>query len=168
MQSVSQGPGFVHLHVHSSFSLREGALTIAKLGKLAVADRMPALAITDTNNLFGALEFSEKMAKEGVQPIIGLHLAVDFGDGAALGRDMGRGSPRLDRAAGRHGGGLHQPDAAGLRRPISIPTPGDTPHIALDRLAAGTRRADRADRRPVGRHRPRPGSRSRRSRRAPA
>ena len=64
--------GFVHLHVHSSFSLREGALTISKLAKLAAADAMPALAITDTNNLFGALEFSEKLAKEGIQPIIGV------------------------------------------------------------------------------------------------
>ncbi len=138
MQSVSQGPGFVHLHVHSSFSLREGALTIAKLGKLAIADRMPALAITDTNNLFGALEFSEKMAKEGVQPIIGLHLAIDFGDGAALGRDMGRGARGsvVLLAASEEG-------YTNLMRLASQafldPTPGDTPHIALDRLEAGTR-----------------------------
>ena len=82
---MTDGPGFVHLHVHSSFSLREGALTITRLGALAVADRMAALAITDTNNLFGALEFSEKIAKEGVQPIVGLQLTVDFGDGAVLG-----------------------------------------------------------------------------------
>ncbi len=84
--------GFVHLHVHSSFSLREGALTIGKLAKLAVADAMPALAITDTNNLFGALEFSEKLAKEGVQPIVGVQLAVDFGDAgnSAASADRGR------------------------------------------------------------------------------
>jgi DNA polymerase-3 subunit alpha len=75
--------GFVHLHVHSSYSLREGALTIGKLAKMATADAQPALAITDTNNLFGALEFSEKLAKEGVQPIVGVQLAVDFGDGDA-------------------------------------------------------------------------------------
>ncbi len=72
--------GFVHLHVHSSYSLLEGALTIAKLAKLARADKMPALALTDTNNLYGALEFSEKLSGEGVQPIIGLQLSVDFGD----------------------------------------------------------------------------------------
>jgi len=77
---ICRDVGFVHLHVHSSYSLREGALTIGKLAKLAVADDQPALAITDTNNLFGALEFSEKLAKEGVQPIIGVQLAVDFGD----------------------------------------------------------------------------------------
>ncbi|SEE32394.1 DNA polymerase III, alpha subunit [Rhizobiales bacterium GAS188] len=72
--------GFVHLHVHSSYSLLEGALPIAKLAKLARADKMPALALTDTNNLYGALEFSEKLAGEGIQPIVGLQLSVDFGD----------------------------------------------------------------------------------------
>jgi DNA polymerase III subunit alpha len=78
--------GFVHLHVHSSYSLREGAIPVGKLGKLAVADSMPALAITDSNNLFGALEFSEKLAKEGVQPIVGLQIAVDFQDGVPASR----------------------------------------------------------------------------------
>ena len=72
--------GFVHLHVHSSYSLLEGALTIARLAELAKADRQPALALTDTNNMFGALEFSEKMASSGIQPIVGCSLAVDFGD----------------------------------------------------------------------------------------
>src|SRR5437870_964332 len=73
-------PGFVHLHVHSSYSLLEGALTIARLCELAKADRQPALALTDTDNMFGALEFSDKMASSGIQPIIGCELAVDFGD----------------------------------------------------------------------------------------
>jgi DNA polymerase-3 subunit alpha len=72
--------GFVHLHVHSAYSLLEGALTIARLAELAKADRQPALALTDTNNMFGALEFSEKMAESGIQPIVGCSIAVDFGD----------------------------------------------------------------------------------------
>ena len=63
-------PGFVHLHVHSSYSLLEGALTIARLAELAKADRQPALALTDTDNMFGALEFSEKMAGGGIPPIV--------------------------------------------------------------------------------------------------
>ncbi len=74
------GPGFVHLHVHSSYSLLQGALRIADLAKLAAADKMPALALTDTNNLFGALEFSEKLAGMGIQPIVGIELVVEFGD----------------------------------------------------------------------------------------
>jgi DNA polymerase III subunit alpha len=71
---------FVHLHVHSSYSLLEGALTMARLAELAKADRQPALALTDTDNMFGALEFSEKLAASGIQPIIGCALAIDFGD----------------------------------------------------------------------------------------
>jgi DNA polymerase III subunit alpha len=73
-------PGFVHLHVHSSYSLLEGALTIARLAELAKKDRQPALALTDTDNMFGALEFSEKLASSGIQPIVGCALAIDFGD----------------------------------------------------------------------------------------
>jgi DNA polymerase-3 subunit alpha len=73
-------PGFVHLHVHSSYSLLQGALPIARLAELAKADRQPALALTDTDNMFGALEFSEKMAASGIQPIVGCALALDFGD----------------------------------------------------------------------------------------
>jgi DNA polymerase-3 subunit alpha len=71
---------FVHLHVHSSYSLLEGALQIGRLAELAKADKQPALALTDTDNMFGALEFSEKMAGSGIQPIIGCALAIDFGD----------------------------------------------------------------------------------------
>ena len=77
---MAAGPGFIHLHVHSSYSLLEGAITIARLADLAKADREPALALTDTDNMFGALEFSEKMAGAGIQPIVGCCLSVDFGD----------------------------------------------------------------------------------------
>ena len=71
-------PGFIHLHVHSAYSLLEGALPVKALAKLAAADVQPALAITDRNNLFGALEFSEALAGEGIQPIIGCALNVAF------------------------------------------------------------------------------------------
>lgn len=76
--SPMSDPGFVHLHVHSSYSLLEGALTFGKLADLAKADGQPALALTDTGNLFGALEFSEKMSGSGIQPIIGCALALDL------------------------------------------------------------------------------------------
>src|SRR6202047_950366 len=72
--------GFVHLHVHSAYSLLKGSIKIQKLGELAKADRQAALALTDTDNMFGALEFSDKMAGYGIQPIIGCEIAVDFGD----------------------------------------------------------------------------------------
>ena len=70
--------GFVHLHVHSSYSLLEGGVKAGDLVKAAAADRQPALALTDTNNLFGALEFSEYAAKTGIQPIAGLQLTICF------------------------------------------------------------------------------------------
>ncbi len=75
---VLKDVGFVHLHVHSSYSLLEGALKIADLAKQALGDKQPALALTDTNNLFGALEFSEKLAGMGIQPIAGVQLSVMF------------------------------------------------------------------------------------------
>ena len=80
-----QAPRFVHLKIHTAYSLLEGALPIKKLASLVVADGMPALAITDRNNMFGALEFSEAMSGAGVQPIIGSIVNVQFEDeGPAL------------------------------------------------------------------------------------
>ncbi|MBC7577400.1 MAG: PHP domain-containing protein, partial [Tardiphaga sp.] len=73
-------PGFVHLHTHSAYSLLKGSIKIQKLLDLAKADHQPALALTDTDNMFGALEFSDKLAGYGIQPIIGCEIAVDFGD----------------------------------------------------------------------------------------
>src|SRR6476469_4541070 len=69
---------FVHLRMHSAYSLLEGALTIPHLVTLAAEHRMPALALTDTNNLFGALEFSESLAQAKVQPIIGCTLSLSL------------------------------------------------------------------------------------------
>jgi len=80
VKSAREGPGFVHLHVHSAYSLLEGAIKLSKLVELAVEDGQPALAVTDRNNLFGALEFSEKAAEKGLQPIPGAKLHVEFAD----------------------------------------------------------------------------------------
>ncbi len=77
----SSPASFVHLKTHSAYSLSEGALKIKQLGKLAMQQAMPAVAITDTGNLFGALEFAEAMAGFGIQPIIGCTLLVDAEDG---------------------------------------------------------------------------------------
>ncbi len=87
---------FVHLHVHSSYSLLEGALTIARLAELAKADHQPALALTDTDNMFGALEFSEKLSGSGIQPIVGCALALDFGD-TDHGQRNGNAAPERTR-----------------------------------------------------------------------
>ncbi len=67
---------FVHLRVHSAFSLSEGAIKPDKIAALARDDAMPAVAITDTSNMFGALEFSQYCTGAGVQPIIGCQLGL--------------------------------------------------------------------------------------------
>ena len=130
-------PGFVHLHVHSSYSLLEGALTIAKLAELAKADHQPALALTDTDNMFGALEFSDKMAASGIQPIIGCSLAIDFADQDHGLRQSGGPARELPRlvllATGEEG-------YRSLMRLSSLaflePPATERPHLKLAMLAA--------------------------------
>ena len=65
---------FVHLRVHSAYSLAEGAIKTKELIKLCQKQAMPAVAVTDSGNMFGALEFALAAADAGVQPIIGCQL----------------------------------------------------------------------------------------------
>jgi DNA polymerase-3 subunit alpha len=67
---------FVHLRVHTAYSLSAGAIRISELAALCRRERMPAVAITDGGNLFGALEFATVCAEAGVQPIIGCEVAL--------------------------------------------------------------------------------------------
>ncbi len=64
-------PTFSHLHVHTQYSLLDGAADIKKLMKKAKADGMPAVAITDHGNMFGAFEFYQAAKSEGILPVIG-------------------------------------------------------------------------------------------------
>lgn len=92
MNAVIDNPGFapfVHLRTHSAYSLAEGAIKIPELVKLCTEYRMPAVALTDTRNLFGALEFSVACADNGVQPIVGCQLSVRRED------EEGRGGNNL-------------------------------------------------------------------------
>jgi DNA polymerase-3 subunit alpha len=75
---------FVHLRVHSAYSLSEGAIKAEKIPALAHDANMPAVAITDTANLFGALEFSQACAAKGIQPIIGCQIALARTDNPRL------------------------------------------------------------------------------------
>ena len=75
---------FIHLRVHSSYSLSEGAITASDIAALAADANMPAVAITDTANLFGALEFSQYCAGKGIQPIIGCQIALTRVDNPRL------------------------------------------------------------------------------------
>jgi len=76
---------FIHLRVHTAYSLSAGAIPVKEVVRLCKVERMPAVAITDTGNLFGALEFATACATAGVQPIIGCEVALAGRDEAARG-----------------------------------------------------------------------------------
>ncbi|MDA7692864.1 DNA polymerase III subunit alpha [Alphaproteobacteria bacterium] len=67
---------FIHLRNHSNFSLAEGMLSFDYLSKFCIENSQPAIAITDTSNMFGVLEFSLKMVSLGIQPIIGIQVEI--------------------------------------------------------------------------------------------
>ncbi|MFC7051291.1 DNA polymerase III subunit alpha [Hansschlegelia quercus] len=133
-EGLKADPGFVHLNVRSSFSLLEGALTIAKIAAGSKADKRPAVALTD-DNLFGALEFSEKLSSSGIQPIVGLTLALDFKD-----REQ-RGAGRPVRETRRPGIVLLSRSETGYRNLMALSSraflDGDSdgsPYATLDML----------------------------------
>ena len=126
---------FVHLRLHSAFSLLEGAIRVKDIAKLCKADGMPAVALTDTGNLFGALEFSETMAGAGIQPIVGCTLPLIIEDEDEPGR-----GPRRDISGTL---ALLAKDETGYRNLMRLssraflgPEAGEPPHILLDLLAA--------------------------------
>ena len=65
---------FVHLHLHTQYSLLDGACQLDRLIAKAKEYKMPALAMTDHGNLFGAVDFYAQASKEGIKPIIGCEL----------------------------------------------------------------------------------------------
>ena len=67
---------FIHLTNKTEYSLSEGAMTINRIAELCESFNMPAVGISDTNNMFGVLEFSERISKSGVQPLIGCNIKV--------------------------------------------------------------------------------------------
>ncbi|MGD9638527.1 MAG: DNA polymerase III subunit alpha [Alphaproteobacteria bacterium] len=69
-------PDFIHLHIHTAFSLLESAIKVGALVKKCQSFETPAVAMTDKSNLFGAMEFSSYCAGSGIQPIIGCHLNI--------------------------------------------------------------------------------------------
>ena len=129
---------FVHLRVHTSYSLLEGALRIDELAALCRDAGMPAVAISDTNNLFGALEFSTACAAAGVQPIIGCQLSITI---------EGPGGQRSVSGAGDEPGAdslvLLVQDEAGYHNLLKLLSKAyldtersDEPQVSLDALAA--------------------------------
>jgi DNA polymerase III subunit alpha len=97
---------FIHLRVHSAYSLSAGAIKIKELVQLCRGEAMPAVAITDSGNLFGALEFATACAEAGVQPIIGCEIALAPN---ASGRN-GRGANGNGNGHGHAPNGHGEPD----------------------------------------------------------
>jgi len=71
-------PRFIHLRVHTEYSLLEGAIPVKKLAGLCAAAGMPAVAVTDSNNMFCALEFSVAASGAGIQPILGCQIDLEY------------------------------------------------------------------------------------------
>jgi DNA polymerase-3 subunit alpha len=87
---------FVHLRVHTAYSLSAGAIPIKELVAMCRAERMPAVAVTDTGNLFGALEVATTCIAGGIQPIIGCEIVLER-IGALDGSRPERGFSEPDR-----------------------------------------------------------------------
>ena len=67
---------FVHLHVHTQYSLLDGAIRLDNVFERAKAYHMPALAMTDHGNMFGTIDFYKKALAHGIKPIIGCEVYV--------------------------------------------------------------------------------------------
>lgn len=93
---------FVHLHVHTEYSMLDGAARVQPLVKAAADMQMPAIAITDHGNLFGAYDFYNSAKKAGIKPIIGIEAYLAPGD-----------SSRQDRTRVRFGDSSSSDDVSG-------------------------------------------------------
>ncbi|MEM9147864.1 MAG: DNA polymerase III subunit alpha [Pseudomonadota bacterium] len=125
-------PRFLHLRLHSAYSLLEGAIHVKRLAALAAEAEMPAIGLTDRGNLFGALEFSETCAKTGIQPVLGLTLTVEH-EAPPPGERMGAVAPLV----------LYAKDPDGWANLMALTSAafletdrGLEPHVPFSRLKA--------------------------------
>jgi len=99
---MATDPKFIHLRVHSEYSLLEGAVRLKSLPGLCAKHAMPAVALTDTNNMFAALEFSVTALEAGIQPIVGCQIDLAF-DPVPPGQNPNRPAPLVLLAQNREG-----------------------------------------------------------------
>src|SRR5215469_9494126 len=130
---------FVHLRVRSIYSLLEGAIRPKELAEAARRLRMPAVAVTDTNNLFGAYEISGALAAQGIQPILGVTLSLALpADVSAPARQPGAETYPSVVLLVKDAGGYVQ--LSKLLSSAYIETaPEDAPHATMDRLVRHSR-----------------------------
>src|SRR5499433_49243 len=108
LKSMGQ-PQFVHLHVHTDYSLLDGACETGELLDEASRQKMPAVAITDHGNLFAAANFFHEASKRDVKPIIGCEVYV------AKGSRHDRGEKTVTEGNGRNGNLEHGEMEPGAR-----------------------------------------------------
>ena len=80
----SKVQNFNHLKIHSQYSICEGAIKIDELKEFSKENKIKSLGLSDTSNLCGALEFSDKISKSGTQPIIGTQINFKYGETIGL------------------------------------------------------------------------------------
>jgi DNA polymerase-3 subunit alpha len=135
MAAERKPAAFVHLRVKSAFSLLEGAIRPKELAKLARDAGMPAVAVTDANNLFGVFEITEALTKDGVQPIVGALVSVELDETPKVaGFAPQQKPPHLP---------LLVQNETGYRNLVKLLShaylgaePGDWPHVTAKDLAA--------------------------------
>ena len=123
-------PRFIHLRVHTEHSLLEGAVPVKKLVDLCRTASMPAVAVTDTNNMFAALEFSETAKAAGVQPIIGCQVSVAY-DPAGPGEKLRASAPVVLLAQNEAG----YMALMKINSCLYLDKAGALPEVTLDELA---------------------------------
>ena len=124
-------PRFIHLRTHSEYSLLEGALRLKKLPDLCKKTGMPALALTDTNNMFSALEFSVVMSDAGIQPILGCQADLRY-VAPQPGQTAAAPAPLVLLAQSEAG----YENLMKLNTCLYIDNAGELPHVTLEQLAA--------------------------------
>jgi DNA polymerase-3 subunit alpha len=127
---MSGAPRFIHLRTHTEHSLLEGAVPVKSLVKLAAKAEMPAIAVTDTNNMFCALEFSSHAKDAGIQPIVGCQLSL-LHDPAGPGERPRPPAPVVLLAQSEQG----YLNLMKLNSCLYLRKDGQLPHVTADDLA---------------------------------
>ena len=128
---MTSTPRFIHLRVHTEHSLLEGAVPVKKLVDLCQKAQMPAVAVTDTNNMFAALEFSVTALGAGIQPIVGCQISLAH-DPAAPGEKPRTAAPIVLLAQSEAG----YMNLMKLNSALYIDKGGQLPQVTLDELTA--------------------------------
>ncbi|PZX16189.1 DNA polymerase III alpha subunit [Palleronia aestuarii] len=129
---MGKEPRFIHLRLHTEYSLLEGAVRLKKLPGLVAGMGMPAVAVTDTNNMFAALEFSVGAMDAGVQPIVGCQIGVSGYGEVAQGRQAAPPAPLVLLAQNAQG----YANLMKLNSALYLRGEASDPHVTPDDLAA--------------------------------